>query len=225
MLEKIKRYYRFYFKNPPNAKIHIKANLERHGTVYGGWNILKNSLSKDSIVYSFGLGEDISFDLSIINKYNCTVFGFDPTPKVVNWLSKQNLPEKLVYIPLALAATDGELTFYSPTNENNVSHTIIKHKTSKEILVQSKCLKSILKDLGHTNIDLLKMDIEGFEYGVIENMVSENIYPKQLLVEFHHFFPEIGNIKTEKMIKFLEKNNYKLYSIADSFCEYSFVLN
>lgn len=225
MLQKIKRYYRFYFKNPPKAKNTFITKVERHGTIYGGWSIIRDSLNKNSIVYSFGLGEDISFDLSIIQKYNCNIYGFDPTPKVIGWLANQNLPNQFNFIPLALSDKDGELTFYSPEIEENVSHTVINHHNSKEITVNSKCIKSIMNDLRHNHIDLLKMDIEGFEYGVIENMVSENIYPKQLLVEFHHFFPEIGNKKTEKMIKFLEKNNYKLYSIADSFCEYSFVLN
>jgi FkbM family methyltransferase len=225
MLEKLKRYYRFYFKNPPKAKISFLTKVERHGTIYGGWNIIKNSLNSDSIVYSFGIGEDISFDLSIIKIYNCSVYGFDPTPKVISWLASQNLPSQFVFNPTALSDKDGKLTFYSPENEENVSHTVVKHHNSKEITVNSKCLKSLMNDLGHSHIDLLKMDIEGFEYEVIANMILENIRPKQILIEFHHFFPEIGNRKTEETIEFLEKNNYKLFSIADSFCEYSFVLN
>ena len=55
-------------------------------------------------------------------------------------------------------------------------------------------------------------------------MIKENIKPKQLLVEFHHFFPEVGNDKTEKMIQTLEQNGYSLFNVADSFCEYSFLL-
>ena len=40
------------------------------GTNYGGWSIPKNiKLNKDSIVYSGGVGEDISFDIKLQSKY------------------------------------------------------------------------------------------------------------------------------------------------------------
>ena len=36
------------------------------------------------------------------------------------------------------------------------------------------------------NLDLLKMDIEGAEYAVLDDMLQSGILPDQLLVEFHH---------------------------------------
>ena len=39
-------------------------------------------MSKDAVVYSVGLGQDISWDKALIEKYRCEVYGFDPTPKV-----------------------------------------------------------------------------------------------------------------------------------------------
>jgi len=35
-----------------------------------------------AVVYSLGIGEDISFDLALIEKYGARVHAFDPTPKV-----------------------------------------------------------------------------------------------------------------------------------------------
>ena len=49
-------------------------NLEYHGSAYGGWNVAASQLNKDSIIYSFGVGEDISFDTSLIEKYGCNIF-------------------------------------------------------------------------------------------------------------------------------------------------------
>ena len=224
MLEKIKRYYRLWFKNPPKYKLSFKTNIERHGTVYGGWNIIPNSLNKNSIVYSFGIGEDISFDLSLIKKYACNVHAFDPTPRVTEWLKKQKLPEPFIYYPLALSDSDGLLTFYTPENEGNISHKAFASNNSRAVEVKAQKLKSIAKSLNSASIDLLKMDIEGFEYPVLENMLADNIKPKQLLIEFHHLFPEVGNQKTENMIAKLEANGYRLFSVADSICEFSFIL-
>jgi FkbM family methyltransferase len=223
MLEKIKRIYRFYFRNPPKARVSFKTQVERHGTVYGGWNIIPSSLNKQSVVYSFGIGEDITFDLSVIEKYQCKVHGFDPTPRVIDWLNGQKLPKEFVFHPWALSTTDGVLTFYTPENDAHISHTALPGANSKAVEVPSKCLPTILQLIDHQHIDLLKMDIEGFEYDVLTDMLSKNIRPKQLLIEFHHFNKQIGNAKTEQMIALLEKSGYRLFSIADSFSEYSFV--
>jgi FkbM family methyltransferase len=38
-----------------------------------------------------------------------------------------------------------------------------------------KTLKDIMNELGHEHIDVLKMDIEGSEYDVLENILNENI--------------------------------------------------
>lgn len=41
------------------------------GTVYGGWDIPTNcEFNENSIIYSGGVGEDMSFDLKLNDKYN-----------------------------------------------------------------------------------------------------------------------------------------------------------
>jgi hypothetical protein len=52
------------------------------GTKYGGFYVYPDRLCQESIIYSFGVGEDVSFDLELIEKYNCHVFAFDPTQKL-----------------------------------------------------------------------------------------------------------------------------------------------
>ena len=51
---------------------------------------------------------------------------------------------------------------------------------------------------GHDSIDLLKIDIEGFEYEVLEDCLEDRIPIKQICVEFHDFFPEISKAKTKE---------------------------
>ena len=63
-----------------------------YGTRYGGYYVCPEFLDEKSIIYSFGIGEDISFDTTLINKHNCNVFCFDPTPKSIDWMKRQELP-------------------------------------------------------------------------------------------------------------------------------------
>ena len=42
----------------------MEQNIDRLGTKYGGWILPKDiELNEDSVVYSAGVGEDISFDM------------------------------------------------------------------------------------------------------------------------------------------------------------------
>ena len=42
------------------------------------------NLNEDSVIYSGGVGEDVSFDVLLNAKYNCNIFLIDPTIKAIN---------------------------------------------------------------------------------------------------------------------------------------------
>ncbi len=196
----------------------------RIGTEYGGWNFNPTLINKDSVVYSAGIGEDISFDLGFIAKFGATVHGFDPTPKSIRWVKTQQLPPQFVLHEYGIAPTDGELVFHAPENPNHVSLSVVERANKTErIVLPVRELAGIMKELGHDHIDLLKMDIEGSEYEVIEDLLARKLPIRQLLVEYHHRFPGIGNDKTQASIDLLERHGFKLFSISPSAEEYSFL--
>jgi hypothetical protein len=91
-----------------------------YGNEYGGFYICPDLLlSKDNrkiIVYSCGIGEDISFDTAIMNNYNCEIFAFDPTPKSIEWIKKQNLPDNFIFSPYGVSdKTEKKLLHLSNT--------------------------------------------------------------------------------------------------------------
>lgn len=58
--------------------------MEKIGTDYGGWFFPLNPLlNQDSIIYSVGAGEDISFDLHIQSKYKSNIVIVDPTARAI----------------------------------------------------------------------------------------------------------------------------------------------
>lgn len=60
---------------------------------------------------------------------------------------------------------------------------------------------------GDAAIDLLKMDIEGFEYEIIDQFLDEHIPIRQLCVEFH---PWLRPGVTLKTIARLYKSGYRI---------------
>ena len=55
-----------------------RADMQRLGTPYGGWWVPVGLLDAESIVYSVGIGGDASFDLELMDRFGCHVWGFDP---------------------------------------------------------------------------------------------------------------------------------------------------
>jgi FkbM family methyltransferase len=174
-------------------------------------------------VYSFGVGEDISFDLGLIERFGLQVHAFDPTPRSIEWLQSQAMPPEFVFHAYGVAGFDGNCAFLPPENPAHVSHTIVARETSRPAIeVQVHRLGTILKMLGHEQIDLLKMDIEGAEYGVLADMLACGVPVKQLLVEFHHRWPQLGIEKTKQTILALNAAGYRIFSVSPSGEEYSF---
>ena len=81
----------------------------------------------------------------------------------------------------------------------------------------------LMDEHGIENIDLLKMDIEGAEYDVLDGMLASDIRPKQLLVEFHHRFSSIGLEATRDMIRRLEEAGYRIFAVSTVGREVSFL--
>jgi len=203
----------------------IKVPKEMHGSNYGGWTICPDLIRDNSIVYSFGVGRDISFDLSLINKYGLVVHAFDPSPLSITWIkSQQKMSLNFKFHDFGISDFDGEMYFYYPNNDSKVSFSTTR-KSSQKTSLQVFRLSTIMNLLGHNSIDILKIDIEGAEYSVIKDIISSNIRIKQILIEFHHNFSEIGSSPTKEAIELLNKHHYRIFHISQKGYEYSFILD
>jgi FkbM family methyltransferase len=213
-------------RNNSHLKIGVKCNHVWYGNTYGGFYLCPELLDENSIIYSFGIGEDISFDNAIIKNHNSNVFGFDPTPKSINWVKSQKVNDKFHFYEFGISDKSGFVEFYLPKNPEHVSGSIITQKNidiMKKVNVEMKSLGDIMNELGHKHIDVLKMDIEGSEYDVIEDILDSKILITQILIEFHDRFFENGNYKSKEVIKKMNRRGYEIFAISDSFEEISFI--
>lgn len=177
----------------------------KHGSESCNWYIPKDFLNRRSVVYSFGAGEDIQFEVDLANTYGCSVEIFDPTPRSLSHYIDRHLRYKIENDNLltlntqAVSDFNGTAKFYFPANPEHVSCSLEKNN-GQCIEVNVRKLSTLMKIRGDKAIDLLKLDIEGTEYKVLKQLVEENIPIKCICVEFHNGHADIPGyqkIKTD----------------------------
>ena len=204
----------------------IKISSKWVGNSYGGFYVHPNTLNNESVIYSVGIGTDISFDLELIQHLNCKVYAFDPTPKSINWIKNKNISKKFIFNDYGISGTKAIKPFFLPKNPDHVSGSLFEMKTVNtynSINLNFETILSIMKTYKHRKIDLIKMDIEGSEYDIIEYIYKRKIEIDQILVEFHPHLIKDGKSKTKKSIGLLNEMGYKCFGISDSMLEYSFI--
>src|SRR5437899_12167977 len=75
----------------------IKCDRRMLGNDGACWYVCPQDLSASSVVYSMGVGEDISFYLDLIQRFGLQVHAFDPTPRSSKLLHTQSVPLELQF--------------------------------------------------------------------------------------------------------------------------------
>lgn len=180
------------------------------------WTFFPGALNKSSVVYSAGVGKDISFEHALVEQYGCTVVLLDPSPTGMETIARpENQIPEFNFLPVALARACGDLTLAPPGNPEEGSW-FAHNNPSAGIKVSCMDLQSVMRQNGHASIDLLKLDIEGIEYEVIDGLLNHNIPVRQVCVEFHHSmlaFPDIRRSHSIRSIVKLVLHGYKLVDV------------
>jgi FkbM family methyltransferase len=207
--------------------VDVEKPYRVYGTEYGGWPLIDGSVGPGSTILSVGLGEDISFDVEAIARFGCVVHGCDPTPRSLAWLRAQDLPANFHVHALGLGEVDGPATFIPPANDAHVSFSASRGKgqSGEAIEIDVCTLPTLLDRIGIDRLDVLKMDIEGFEYGVIDQMVATSIRPAQVLVEFHHRMYGYRPDDTRRAVDQLRGAGYRIFYVSPGGHEYGLALD
>lgn len=194
-----------------------------------GWWYQPSSLGERSIVYAIGIGGDLSFETRLIDEFGPTIHAFDPTPSTVELIANRTQPESFNFHPWAIDAEDGTMRFFPRAGRDGSASTVMYTTVANAgvesvgIDVPVYTLESAARKLGHERVDLLKMDIEGAEYVVLNGLLRSSFRPTQLLVEFHDRFPGIGKAKTAGMIDRLHDAGYRIFVVGETGREIGFL--
>jgi len=181
------------------------------------WTVCTRLLNSRSIVITAGVGRDVTFEHALSDRFGLNVFLLDPSPTGIKTMKLQeNRRPEFRFFPSALGRVSGNVRLAPPPNpkEGSWVHsnlTTASDSVDSYIDVPCESLLSICTKLGITEVDLLKMDIEGAEFEVIESLVSTKILIRQIAVEFHNSV--IGGVSrnsTAKAILALYRLGYRL---------------
>ena len=181
------------------------------------WVISPAGLGTEPLVYSLGLSENLSFDLGMIQQHGARVHGFDPTIESRSFIAKSHLPAGFHYHCLAVAGHDGQLDLYERIGKGG------RKKGACFLRASCKKISSLVEELGHSRLDILKIDVEGSEYPILEDVCLKGIQVSQIAVEFHHRFEEVGLAATLRAHQMLLRHGYQLAHISDWAEEFLYV--
>ena len=204
-----------------------RIDLITLGDKLASWTIPSRYLDKNSKIICVGAGENISFEMEIVKLYNSKVHLFDPTPKskayVMKIISKIDL---LNFYEIGISDFDGNQNFYSPKNKEHVSYSLVNIQNTDDFIeVKVNSLLTIMKSLDFQEIDLLKLDIEGAEYQVIDYILENKIEIKIFCVEFDEVFHQIDSdfkIRIKNYVKKLIDHGFVCVNVT-LYQNYTFV--
>ena len=196
-------------------------------TCFGGWCADLTALNRGSVVYSFGLGTDIAWELEMIRRIGAEVQAFDPTPRSRAWLEAQPLPREFRFHPVGISNRDGEIVLHPPRRANNPHFSQDRDSGSKVSPEAVSCpvsrLGSIAKRLGHRRIDVLKLDVEGSEFDCVPDLLGSGIEVGQLLLEVHYRNPGRSIQDGIKLLRSILDAGFACAHISGRALEFTFV--
>ena len=211
--------------NHSGVTVDQQVNWVAYGARSGIWTICPDVLSSKSVIYSFGVGNNIAWDLEMIEHYGVELHAFDPTPRSVDWIGEQSLPQEFHFHPVGLSGFDGLMEFLVPRRERQFNYSSIGTEVGSggKINCPVKRLANLQAKLGHDAIDVLKMDIEGEEMRSLPDILANSPLPGQLLVEFHYNYPEIPYDGFLDLVGQLRMAGYQIFHISERGYEFSFI--
>jgi FkbM family methyltransferase len=168
---------------------------------------LNYNLNKDSIVIDLG-GYKGWFTEQINNKFGCKIFCFEPVEQYAALIKDKFINFKNILVfPMAISIKNGK-DVMSVDGDASSMHI----KTDNMIEINCITLDKIMLDYNINQIDLIKINIEGEEYALLEYMVKNKLIKKCINIQIQ--FHKIKDYETKyKYIKEqLEKTHHLTYN-------------
>ncbi len=215
MLKKIKKEVKRLFRGKKNKFVMspndlIQAERVKPWFADNGDQTLRldYDLNENSVVFDIG-GYKGEFAGDIFCKYNATIYVFEPIASFFKIIQKKFITNPKVKIyQFGLAGKDEELQISMSDNSSSVFL-----KTEDSETIQLKSIVHFIQENTISSVDLIKINIEGGEYELLESLFENNLITvfKNIQVQFHDFLLDDGKERMNKIQENLSKTHQLTY--------------
>lgn len=149
---------------------------------------LDYQLNNNSVVFDVG-GYEGSWAEEIYNKFQPTIYIFEPVPEYA-YNIKKKFADNLKVLTFPYGLSDKNSVLEIALNDDNSSFYIKKGGIVVNTEVKEFSAK-LLDQLQISKIDLMKINIEGAEYDLLNHMINNDTIKlvDNLQIQFHNFVP------------------------------------
>jgi len=142
-------------------------------------------LNSDSVVIDVGAYQGKFID-SIYQKYQCNIHAFEPVKNFIQILNSRWYQTEKVKIHDYALGTSNEIIDICLDGDASSTHVFNNSITEK---IRIKKIDEVLKELQINSVDLIKINIEGEEYPLLDYCLKQGIVEKfkNIQVQFHDF--------------------------------------
>ncbi len=205
-------------------------NLIRLGRDYdGGYLVCKDTLNKCKNLITLGVGDDISFERDydkLINAKNIHLYDYTVNYKLFFYIILKYIRRFLTFrasINNIIDSINNLLNFQNFIAQPNVK--LFKEKVVFKIEDKNNVnIEKIFSRIEDVNNNLLKIDIEGSEYEIIDKLIEFHSNIEMLIIEFHWinknkklFEESVKKLNDRFKIIHIHANNYIFPKDSDYF--------
>lgn len=139
------------------------------------------------------------------------ILAFEPSAKCFQILKRNISSNKLTSVTAynkAVADKNGTISFWDPSQGRGDGRASILKQGQKDHMTTVETV--LLSDYITKPVDLLKVDIEGSEYMVFQDLAATGKLKliKEIVLEYHHHIPNNNVDRLGHFLSFLEDNNF-----------------
>jgi len=169
---------------------------------------LNYDLNEKSVVFDVG-GYKGEFAENIFCKYNATLYVFEPIKSFCQIIrNKFSNNQKVKVYDFGLAGKDEQMQI---SMSDNASSVFLQTHDSET--VQLKSIVNFIRENNIQSVDLIKINIEGGEYELLESLIKNNLISvfKNIQIQFHDFLLDDGKERMNKIQENLTKTHKITY--------------
>jgi FkbM family methyltransferase len=146
----------------------------------------KYDLNRDSVVFDAGayIGK---WSKQIYDLYHCKIYAFEPVREFYSIAKSDSIYDAINWFNFGLGDRNQEIEIVLDADGSS-----IYKKSGHKEKIQIKCFDSTIKYLFISTIDLLKINIEGGEYDLLDHVLGMNLQKSigNIQVQFHINVPD-----------------------------------